>query len=163
MGTHPIFESDFDCLTEIGKKMPRKSRKVPEQTMETTAKTLDRRGESINTTDIPEDAATIKKNAEQQFIRDQKEFVRKRNEAMVIYPSTPDDPGLRRSTRVKFLPGCPERTGRVLTEEEIKEGKFLLGNFHLVEPTTAQLGIAYGNRGSLAGKTAKDRNPKDRK
>merc|ERR1712142_377414 len=23
MGTHPIFESDFDCLTEITKKMPR--------------------------------------------------------------------------------------------------------------------------------------------
>ena len=38
----------------------------PEQTMETTAKTLDRRGESINTTDIPEDAATIKKNADKQ-------------------------------------------------------------------------------------------------
>ena len=55
---------------------------------------------------------------------------------MVIYPSTPDDPEVRRSTRVKFRPGCPERTGRVLTEEEIKEGKFLLGNFHLMEPTT---------------------------
>ena len=49
--------------------MPRKSRKVLEIEQKlgnSETKTLDRRGESINTTDIPEDAATIKKNADKQ-------------------------------------------------------------------------------------------------
>jgi len=53
-----------------------------------------------------------------------------------MYPTTPDTPGVRRSTRVKFKPGCPHRTGRVLSEHEIKQGDFLLGNFRLMEPTT---------------------------
>merc|ERR1712168_285916 len=97
MGTHPIFESDFDCLTEIGLMMPRLAPKRPK---------LDDNGEQMDVND---------NNKKKYFTRSQAKqiAIEKYEVSMAKLMTSTASSGLKHETLFnKIIRLAAEREGR---------------------------------------------------